>query len=67
LFGATFLGIPVSTTHTITGAIAGVGSTTRLSAGEVARRGQIRLGLGSHHSRRRNFRCHLVPDFRVNS
>ncbi len=32
LFGATLFGIPVSTTHTITGAIAGVGSTTRLSA-----------------------------------
>jgi PiT family inorganic phosphate transporter len=32
LFLATALGIPVSTTHTITGAIVGVGSLTRLSA-----------------------------------
>jgi PiT family inorganic phosphate transporter len=32
LFFATHLGIPVSTTHTITGAIVGVGATRRLSA-----------------------------------
>ncbi len=32
LFGATWLGIPVSTTHTITGAIIGVGSARRVTA-----------------------------------
>ena len=32
LFGATALGIPVSTTHTITGAIVGVGASRRASA-----------------------------------
>ena len=32
LFAATGLGIPVSTTHTITGAIIGVGAVTKLSA-----------------------------------
>ena len=32
LLGATCLGIPVSTTHTIAGAIMGVGATRRLSA-----------------------------------
>jgi PiT family inorganic phosphate transporter len=32
LFGATFLGIPVSTTHTVTGSIVGVGAARRVSA-----------------------------------
>ena len=39
LFGASHLGIPVSTTHTITGAIMGVGSVRRLSA--------VRWGVGA--------------------
>jgi PiT family inorganic phosphate transporter len=32
LFGATFLGIPVSTTHTIIGAVVGVGAMNRTAA-----------------------------------
>jgi PiT family inorganic phosphate transporter len=32
IIGVTLLGIPVSTTHTITGAIVGVGTTQRMSA-----------------------------------
>jgi PiT family inorganic phosphate transporter len=32
LFAATWLGVPVSTTHTITGAVVGVGSARRVSA-----------------------------------
>lgn len=32
LFGATWLGVPVSTTHTITGSIVGVGAARRISA-----------------------------------
>jgi PiT family inorganic phosphate transporter len=32
LFAATYLGIPVSTTHTITGAIIGVGAARSVSA-----------------------------------
>jgi PiT family inorganic phosphate transporter len=41
LFIATALGIPVSTTHTITGAIVGVGSTQRASAGRWGVAGNI--------------------------
>jgi len=41
LFTATSLGIPVSTTHTITGAIIGVGTTRRLSAVRWGIAGQI--------------------------
>ena len=32
LFAATWLGIPVSTTHTITGSIVGVGAARKVSA-----------------------------------
>ena len=49
LFFASANGIPVSTTHTITGGIVGVGSAQRMSAVRwgVARTG--RVGLGAHH------------------
>ena len=45
LFLATTLGIPVSTTHTITGAIVGVGSTPARQRGALGRGWQHRLGL----------------------
>jgi PiT family inorganic phosphate transporter len=41
IFTATAMGVPVSTTHTITGAIIGVGSTRRLSAVRWGVAGQI--------------------------
>ncbi len=41
LFTATSMGVPVSTTHTITGAIVGVGATRRLSAVRWGIAGQI--------------------------
>lgn len=41
LFGTSWLGIPVSTTHTITGAIVGVGSSKRLSAVRWGVAGQV--------------------------
>src|SRR4029078_12534520 len=44
LFVATHLGIPVSTTHTITGAIIGVGATRRISAVKGGRGGGRRGG-----------------------
>src|SRR5918911_328338 len=44
LFGATLTGIPVSTTHTITGAIVGVGATRRLSAVKWGVAGRIGFG-----------------------
>src|SRR5207302_6627400 len=41
LMTATLIGVPVSTTHAITGAIVGVGSTRRLSAVRWGVAGQI--------------------------
>ena len=48
LFLATHLGIPVSTTHTITGAIVGVGSVQNTSAVRWGVRRPDRLGLDAH-------------------
>ncbi len=48
LFAATVLGIPVSTTHTITGAIVGVGAVTMLSAIRWGVAGRNRVGVDSH-------------------
>jgi PiT family inorganic phosphate transporter len=41
LFATSYAGIPVSTTHTITGAIVGVGATRRLSAVRWGVAGQV--------------------------
>ena len=58
LFTATALGVPVSTTHTITGAIIGVGSIKRLSAVRWGVAGRIvwawvldHPGVGRHRGR----------------
>ena len=50
LFLATWLGIPVSTTHTITGAIVGVGATQKLVRGALGCRRQHRLGVDADDS-----------------
>jgi PiT family inorganic phosphate transporter len=47
---ATCLGIPVSTTHTITGAIVGVGSVRRTLRRALGPGRQHRVGLGADHS-----------------
>ena len=60
LFMATMGGIPVSSTHTITGAIVGVGSARRLSAGALERRQPHRRRLGRHPPRRRPDRRGLL-------
>jgi len=46
---ATGLGIPVSTTHAISGAIVGVGATTRLSAVRWGGGRPDGVGVGAHH------------------
>ena len=65
LFTATHLGVPVSTTHTITGAIIGVGSIRRLSAVRWGVAGPHRLGLDPDDSRLGvHRRGHLLGDGR---
>ena len=62
LFVATALGIPVSTTHTITGAIVGVGAVHQALGGPLGRRGPHRVGVDPHDPGRRvHRRRHLVP------
>jgi drug/metabolite transporter (DMT)-like permease len=53
LFMATGLGIPVSTTHTITGAIVGVGTRRAQGQRALGRCRQHRLGLDADHSGKR--------------
>ncbi len=48
LFGATYLGVPVSTTHTITGAIVGVGAARKSLGRALERREQYRRGVGHY-------------------
>jgi PiT family inorganic phosphate transporter len=61
IFTATHFGIPVSTTHAITGSIVGVGSTQRLSAVRWGCGEKDRLGVADHDSGIRRHRgVHLT-------
>jgi phosphate/sulfate permease len=60
LIGTAVGGIPVSTTHTITGSIMGVGATQRFSAVWWGVAGHVRLGLDPYHSPVRRARRHLA-------
>lgn len=58
--GASLFGAPVSTTHTITACIFGVGSTKRLSARPLGRGREPRHCMDSHHPRLRLHRRHRL-------
>ena len=59
LFLATWFGVPISTTHAITGAIVGVGAARRVSAA-LGHRRQHPYCLGPHDACRGNHkRCRI--------
>ncbi len=65
LFATAAAGIPVSTTHTIAGSIVGFGSDAAAQRRSLGDDRQHRLGLDTHHPRRRlhggrGIPCHLV-------
>ena len=49
LFAASYFGIPVSTTHTITGCVIGAGAARRASAVRWGIAGNVDDRLGHHH------------------
>ena len=65
LFMATHFGIPVSTTHTITGAIIGVGTTQGFVGRALGRRGQHRDRVDHHDPGVRGHRRAGVVDRRL--
>ena len=70
LFMATYLGVPVSTTHTITGAIVGVGtgSTVNFFIDELARmKGRIDGAVSSSEASAQRLKAAGIPVFDLNS